>query len=84
MKSPSKIKEVQRLTGCLEALGRFLSKSSDKCLHFFVTIKKKGKFEWKIEVEQALQQVKDHLRQLPMLVNPTKGEKLFVYFVVSP
>ena len=42
MKSLSKIKEVQRLTGCLTALGRFLSKSGDKSHHFFTTIKKKA------------------------------------------
>uniref|UniRef100_A0A803M0P5 Reverse transcriptase domain-containing protein n=1 Tax=Chenopodium quinoa TaxID=63459 RepID=A0A803M0P5_CHEQI len=29
MKSPRKIKEVQRLTGCLAVLGRFLSRSGD-------------------------------------------------------
>ncbi|XP_057521634.1 uncharacterized protein LOC130801774 [Amaranthus tricolor] len=30
MRSPTSVKEVQKLTGCLAALGRFLSKSADK------------------------------------------------------
>ncbi|XP_057530747.1 uncharacterized protein LOC130809121 [Amaranthus tricolor] len=30
MRSPTSIKEVQKLTGCVAALGRFLSKSADK------------------------------------------------------
>ncbi|XP_010695334.1 uncharacterized protein LOC104907994 [Beta vulgaris subsp. vulgaris] len=84
MTFPSTIKEVQRLTGCLAALGRFLSKSGDKCHHFFATIKKNAKFEWKEEVEEALQQVKEHLRQLPWLISPAEGERLYVYLAVSP
>ncbi|XP_048493031.1 uncharacterized protein LOC125493605 [Beta vulgaris subsp. vulgaris] len=84
MTSPSKIKEVQRLTGCLAALGWFLSKSGDKCHHFFATIKKNAKFEWTEEAEKTLQQVKDHLRQLPRLIIPAEGEKLYVYLTVSP
>ncbi|XP_021867538.2 uncharacterized protein [Spinacia oleracea] len=31
MSSPKTVKEVQRLTGCLAALGRFLSRAGDKC-----------------------------------------------------
>ncbi len=38
MSSQNSVKEVQRLTGCLAALGRFLSKSGDKCHSFFQTI----------------------------------------------
>ena len=35
MPSPSGIKEVQRLTGWIAALSRFVSKASDKCHPFF-------------------------------------------------
>lgn len=35
MKSSRTVKEVQRLTGCMAALGRFLSRSADKSLYFF-------------------------------------------------
>ncbi|XP_010667221.2 uncharacterized protein LOC104884294 [Beta vulgaris subsp. vulgaris] len=83
MTSPSKVKEVQRLTGCLAAQGRFLSKSGDKCHHFFAMIKKNAKLKWTEEAEQGLQQVKEHLRQLPRLISLAEGEKLFVYLAVS-
>ena len=33
MKSPTSVKEVQKLTGCIAALVRFLSKFADKCSH---------------------------------------------------
>ena len=39
MKSPRSVKEVQKLTGCIATLGRFLSKSADRCSPFFKTLK---------------------------------------------
>ena len=62
----------------------FLSKCGDKCDHFFSSIKKKAKFEWTEEAEQALQHVKEHLRQLPHLISLAEGEKRFVYLAFSP
>ena len=39
MTSPRTVKEVQRLTGKITALNRFISKATDKCLPFFKTLK---------------------------------------------
>ena len=46
MPSPSSIKEVQRLTGRIAALSRFVSNASDKCQPFFQVLKKA--FQWDI------------------------------------
>ncbi|KAK0583839.1 hypothetical protein LWI29_003744 [Acer saccharum] len=35
LQSPTTLKKVQGLTGCLVALNRFISQSTDKCLPFF-------------------------------------------------
>ena len=40
MPSPSSIKTVQRLTGRIAALSRFVSRASDKCQPFFQILKK--------------------------------------------
>ena len=40
MPPPLNIKEVQRLTGRIAALSRFVSKASDKCQPFFQVLKK--------------------------------------------
>ena len=40
MRPPSKVKDIQRLTGRLAALSRFMSKANDKCQHFFQVLKK--------------------------------------------
>ena len=39
MASPRIIKEVQKLTGRIAALNRFVSRAMDKCLPFFKTLK---------------------------------------------
>ena len=46
MESPTSIKEVQRLTGRMAALGRFLSKSAERKLPFLQTLRAGKKFEW--------------------------------------
>ena len=71
------------MTGCLAALGRFLSRAGDKCHHFFQTIKKKASFEWTEEAEKAFQQLKNHLHSLPRLVSPMEGEVLYMYLGAS-
>ena len=44
MTSPRIIKEVQKLTGRIVALNRFVSRAMDKCLPFFKTLKQA--FTW--------------------------------------
>ena len=39
MVSPKTVKEVQRLTGRVAALNRYVSKATDKCLPFFKVLK---------------------------------------------
>ncbi|XP_056688936.1 uncharacterized protein [Spinacia oleracea] len=78
--SPKTVKEVQRLTCCLTALGIFLSRVGDKCHYFFRAIRKKSKFEWSDEAEAAFLKLKDHLHTLPHLA--IKG-KAFADFIVE-
>ena len=47
------IKEVQRLTGRVAALNKFVSKATDKCLPFFKVLKQA--FQWIDECEVASQ-----------------------------
>ena len=51
LKSPQCVKDVQRLTGRLAALNRFISRSSDKCKPFFDMLKKNKNFKWGEEDE---------------------------------
>ena len=44
LEPPRTVKEVQSLNGKIPALNRFVSKTTDKCLPFFCTLRKS--FEW--------------------------------------
>ena len=81
MPPPSSIKEVQRLTGRIAALSRFVSKASDKCQPFFQVLKKD--FQWDTRCEQAFSALKTYLSSPPILVSPSEGELLTLYLAMS-
>ena len=81
MVSPRTVKEVQKLTGRIAALNRFVSRATDKCLSFFKT-RKQG-FAWTDECEVAFQDLKCYLSNLPLLSPLKEGENLYLYLVVS-
>ena len=78
LQSPCKPKEAQSLARRVAALSRFVSRSTDKCLPFFDTLKGGKKF-----CEVAFQQLKEHPGKPRLLSKPIAGEKLFLYLVVS-
>ena len=81
MPSPSNIKEVQRLTGRIAALRRFVSRASDKCQPFFQVLKKA--FQWDAHYEEAFATLKNYLSSPPIMVSPSEGELLTLYLAVS-
>nr|GEW67008.1 reverse transcriptase domain-containing protein [Tanacetum cinerariifolium] len=67
--SPRTIKEIQSLNRKLASLNRFLSKSVEKSLPLFKTLKKcikNSDFHWTSEAEQAFKELKQ-LSELPLL-----------------
>jgi hypothetical protein len=50
------LKGVQRVTGCLAALGRFISRLGEKALPLYRLLKKLEHFSWTLEDEEALTQ----------------------------
>ena len=83
MASPKNKREVQRLTGRVAALNRFISRSTDKCLPFYDILRGNKKFEWSEECENAFQPLKQYLASPPILAKPVEGEPLFLYIAVS-
>ncbi|GJW36474.1 reverse transcriptase domain-containing protein [Tanacetum coccineum] len=86
LKRPKTIKEVQSLNEKLAALNRFLSKSVEKSLPFFKTLKgclDKKDFTWTREVDKAFEEMKRYIEKLPTLVAPKAGENLIVYLAAS-
>ncbi|XP_048598070.1 uncharacterized protein LOC125578955 [Brassica napus] len=83
MVPPRTKRELQILTGRVAALNCFISRSTDKCLPFYETLKGNKKFEWSEECEKAFQHLKHYLATLPVLAKPVEGEPLFLYIAVS-
>nr|XP_027102744.1 uncharacterized protein LOC113723988 [Coffea arabica] len=83
MAPPRNIKEVQRLTGRMAALNRFLSKSAVRGSPFFKALKGGRQFEWSLECQKAFDELKEHLARLPALTSPELGETLFIYLVAG-
>src|SRR6185437_15721615 len=83
MSPPGHIKDVQKLTGSLAALSRFISRLAERALPFFKLLRRSSPFTWTEEAEQAFQELKQHLTSLPVLVAPELGETLFLYLAAS-
>ncbi|XP_071912192.1 uncharacterized protein [Coffea arabica] len=83
MAPPRNIKEVQRLTGRMAALNRFLSKSAVRGAPFFKALKANRQFEWSLECQRAFDELKAHLARLPALTSPELGETLFIYLAAG-
>ena len=81
MVSPRTVKDIQKLTGRIAALNRFVSRATDKCLPFFKTLKKA--FAWIDECEAAFQDLKRYLSNPPLLSSSKEGENLYLYLAVS-
>ena len=81
MASPRTVKEVQKLTGRITALNRFVSRATDKCLPFFKTLKQA--FAWTDECEATFQELKRYLSNPPHLSLSKEVENLYLYLVVS-
>jgi hypothetical protein len=79
MRPPARLKDVQKLTGSLAALSRFILRLAERALPFFKMMRGSGPFKWTEEAEQAFQEMKQYLTFLPILVAPDPGETLFLY-----
>ncbi|XP_077246144.1 uncharacterized protein LOC143886030 [Tasmannia lanceolata] len=81
--APKTIREVQRLTGMIASLGRFISKSAERCLPFFSAVKGLKTAPWTEECQTAFEELKKYLSSPPLLTKPEPGEELFLYLSIS-
>ncbi|GJU03757.1 reverse transcriptase domain-containing protein [Tanacetum coccineum] len=77
---------LRALNGKLEALGHFLSKSAERSLSFFKTLKdciQKKDFRWSTKAETSFQELKSYLKSLPALTSPKLEETLTFYLATT-
>jgi hypothetical protein len=77
------LKGVQRVTGCLAALSRFISCLGKKALSLYRLLKKSKHFSWTLEAEEALAKLKATLSNSPILIPLTLGEPLLLYVTAT-
>ena len=77
------IKVVQRVTGCLTVLSRFISRLDGRGLPLYRLPKKANHFAWTSKAQEALNMVKLLLTKAPILVPPTDGEPLLLYIAAT-
>jgi hypothetical protein len=84
MTPPQSAKDVQRLTGRLAALNRFISKSAERSLPFLKTLRGAKDFAWGPEQVAAFASLKKHLSDLAILTSPDPSLLLLLYIAASP
>ena len=74
---------MQRLTGCLATLSRFISWLDERRMPLYKLLKKTDAFVWTEEAQQALESLKTSLASAPVLITPKRGEPLLLYIAAS-
>jgi hypothetical protein len=83
MGPPRSGKDVQKLTGCMAALNRFISRLGKKGLPFFKLLRKTDKFEWTEEANEAFKKLKAYLTSSPVLIPLKKDEDMMLYIATT-
>ena len=83
IKRPTCLKDVQRLTGCVAAISRFVSRLGEKALPLYKLLKKTDKFVWDDAADVALQGLKEIISSPPILASPEESEPMLLYLAAS-
>jgi hypothetical protein len=81
--APRTIKDVQKLTGYMAALNRFILRLGEWGLPFFKLLKRHDKFQWSEKEKQALENLKHHLQSPPILTAPQPGKNMLLYIAAT-
>ena len=81
--TPSSKKGIQQLTGRLAALGRFISRFTDRLKPLFATLRATNQAEWNEECDRAFMATKQYLTEPSILVSPEAGDTLYLYLAAS-
>jgi dsDNA-binding SOS-regulon protein len=79
----ARVKDMQKLTGCLAMLSRFISRLAEWTLPFFKLLQKSRPFVWIEDAEEALQDLKRYLSSQPVMVAPEPSEPLLLYIATT-
>ena len=84
MRSPTNLKEVQRLVGKLNSLAIFLPILAERTKPIVRLLKKSETFQWSEQCEQSFSQIKSMVDEPPILVKSVPTQPIIVYLETSP
>ena len=78
MRQPRNIKDIQKFTGCLASLSRFISRLGEKALPLYHLLKRTDKFVWSEAADAAFKELKRAMTTTPVLAPPAPGEPMLM------
>jgi hypothetical protein len=79
MQDPVSVKDVQKLTGRVAALNRFIPKAAERSLPFFQVLRSAKNFQWSEPQKRAFRELKDYLSTMTNLCPPEPKSPLLLY-----
>jgi hypothetical protein len=79
LQPPRTRREIQKLSGMMAALSRFISKLGECGMLFYNLLRKADGFRWNDQAAIAFVQLKQYLKSLPTLVPPRPEDILLLY-----
>jgi hypothetical protein len=80
---PTCLKDIQRLTGCVAAVSRFISRLGEKAMPLYKLLKKSGEFTWTKQADSALRELKKVLSSAPILATPEAQAPMQLYMAAT-
>ena len=77
--TPTELKQVQKLAGCMAALSHFISRLGEKALPLYRLLRRTDNFEWTDVATAGLEEIKALLASNPILAAPNVGEPMLLY-----
>ena len=84
LQKPEGLKDVQKITGCIAALSRFVARLGEIAIPLYQLLKKTDKFEWNQEADKAFELLKQTLSKAPVLAAPEPKEPMLLYLAAGP
>jgi hypothetical protein len=83
MQDPVSVKDMQKLTGRVATLNRFIPRVAERSLPFFQVLRSSKNFQWSEAQKQAFQELKDYLSNMTKLFPPEPKSPLLLYLSSS-
>jgi hypothetical protein len=83
LQPPRTRKEIQKLTGMMAALSRFISKLEEWGMPFYKLLRKADGFQWDDQAAAAFVEFKQYLKSLLTLVPPKPNDVLLLYVATT-